>query len=75
MNVELPAGWIRSPADADECGVDELFLHRTTAAFIGVSDGEAELVRADIAKGERPDPVVREANPAAIRELAEEVTN
>lgn len=67
----LPEGWIRSPEDAEECGVDQLFLHRETAAFIGVEDGEAELVTAEIRLGEVPDPVTREATPEAIRELAE----
>ena len=69
IDVDLPPCWKESndvPGD-----LERLFVHLDGPGFIGVRGDEAELVTADLANGEDPDPVIEPATPEKVRTLAE----
>ncbi|WP_160164277.1 hypothetical protein, partial [Natrinema gari] len=68
--TDLPPCWKESDL-AGAHGVDRLFVHLDGPGFIGVDDETAELVTADLARGEEPDPETRPATLENIHELAE----
>ncbi|QCW05321.1 hypothetical protein FGF80_18625 (plasmid) [Natrinema pallidum] len=67
--TDLPPCWKESDLAAAR-GVDRLFVHLDGPGFIGVEDGTAELVTADLARGEEPDPETRPATLENVQELA-----
>lgn len=70
-DVGLPPCWKEDAAVAIATDVDRLWVHLDGPGFIGMEGGEVELVRADISRGEEPDPEVRPATAENVRELAE----
>jgi len=69
--VELPPCWKHEPAIASMHGVERTIVHLDGPAFISIDDGEAELIRAEIKAGEKPDPEGVPATAENVRELAE----
>lgn len=70
-DFELPPCWKEDTAVAAALGVERLWLHLDEPGFIGMEDGEVDLVRADIKAGEETDPETRRATAENVRELAE----
>ncbi|WP_256394128.1 hypothetical protein [Natronoarchaeum rubrum] len=70
LDVVLPPCW-KEDSEPAARGVDQLFVHLDGPGFIGVDGDTAELVTADLAKGEEPDPVERDATEQNVRDLAQ----
>lgn len=74
-DVDLPPCWKEDPAGAIGTGVDRLWVHLDGPGFIGMDGDELELVRAELRRGEEPEPETRPATAENVRELAESYNN
>lgn len=70
-DFDLPPCWKENTALAAALGVERLWVHLEGPGFIGMQDGEVELVREEIVRGMRPDPEGRPATAENVRQLAE----
>lgn len=70
-DIDLPPCWKEDPVHAALVGVERLWTHLDGPGFIGMEDGEVELVTAEIRHGEEPDPETHPATAENVRQLAE----